>query len=99
MKFRMYEWSILTNYLFIMALSFQLNSLFIMFYDNAYRTGFYSTTTFTGYYLMIDVECMLAILITSFQFAGRLTTEQIFALSIVEIFAFALNFSSCQFGI
>ena len=38
-------------------------------------------------------------LITTFQFTGRLSIEQIFALAMVEIFAFALNFSVCQFGI
>ena len=93
MKYRMYEWSHLTNYLFIMALCFQINTLFLMFWDAAFHNTFAATTTIHSYYLLIDVECLLAVLITSHQFAGRLSTEQIFALSMIEIFAFALNFS------
>ena len=38
-------------------------------------------------------------MITVFQFTGRFSIEQIFALAMVEIFAFAVNFSVCQFGI
>jgi hypothetical protein len=98
MRFRMYEWSQLANYLFIMALSFQMNTLYLMFWDSAFNTGFSATTNINSYYLIINVECLLAILVTAFQFTGKLTIEQIFALSMVEIFAFALNFSICQFG-
>lgn len=98
MRFRMYEWSQLANYLFVMALSFQLNTLYMMFWDNAFNRTFAATTNISNYYLIINVECMLAVLVTAFQFTGKLTIEQIFALSMVEIFAFALNFSICQFG-
>lgn len=99
MRFRMYEWNQLANYLFIMALTFQMNTLYIMFWDAAFNTGFSATTTINSYYLIINIECVLAILVTVFQFTGKLTLEQVFALSMVEIFAFALNFSICQFGI
>lgn len=94
----MYEWSQLANYLFIMALSFQMNTLYLMLWDNAFNNTFAATTDISNYYLIVNVECMLAILVTAFQFTGKLTIEQIFALSMVQIFAFALNFSICQFG-
>ena len=37
MKHRMFDWSQLTNFLFILAITFQLNTLFIMFWDSAFR--------------------------------------------------------------
>jgi hypothetical protein len=66
-----------------MALTFQMNPLYLMFYDAAFHNTFSATTNLSSYYLMINIECLLAILVTTFQFAGRLTLEQIFALSMI----------------
>lgn len=41
---------------------------------------------------------MLALLVTATQFSGKFNLQQLFALAMVEVFAFALNFSICQFG-
>ena len=37
MKHRMFDWSQLTHFLFLLATCFQLNTLFIMFWDSAFR--------------------------------------------------------------
>jgi hypothetical protein len=83
LKFRMYDWNQLTNYLFIVALVFQMNTLYLMFWDSAFNTGFSATTTINSYYLIVNLECVLAVLVTAFQFTGKLTIEQIFALTMV----------------
>jgi hypothetical protein len=41
---------------------------------------------------------VLALLVTATQFSGKFNLQQLFALAMVEVFAFALNFSICQFG-
>ena len=98
MRGRMYDWSLLTNYLFVIAISFQLNTLYVIFWQSSFYREFNSTTNITSYHLIINIQCALALLVTSLQFIGKLTLQQIFALSMVEVFAFALNFSVCQFG-
>ena len=52
---RMYDWSHLTNYLFICALAFQTNTLYLMLWDSAFNGGFSSTTTITSNYLLINI--------------------------------------------
>ena len=94
----MYDWSQLTNFLFIAAICFQLNTLYFMFWESAFYRQFNSTTNVTSIHLIINIECTLAVLVTTFQFVGRLTIQQIFALTMVEVFAFALNFSINQLG-
>ena len=98
-KHRMYDWTQLTNLLFVAAITFQLNTLFFMFWESSFYRSFNSTTNVSSFHLIINIECTLAILVTIFQFVGRFTPQQIFALSLVEIFAFALNFSINQLGI
>lgn len=92
---RMCDWMQLTNYLFIVAICFQMNTLYLMFWDAVFNTGFFSTTAINSYYLIVNIECILAVLVTSLQFTGKLSLEQLFALSLIEVFAFALNFSIC----
>jgi len=70
---RMCDWMQLTNYLFVVALCFQMNTLYLMFWDAAFNTGFYSTTAINSYYLIVNIECVLAVLVTSFQFTGKLS--------------------------
>lgn len=94
----MYDWSQLTNFIFIAAIVFQIHTLYWMFWESAFYREFYSTKNLTSFHLIINVECTLAILVTVFQFVGRFTTPQIFAITMVEVFAFALNFSINQLG-
>lgn len=98
MKNRMYDWSQLTNFLFITAISFQLNTLYFMFWESSFYQAFSSTTNISSLHLIVNIECTLAILVTAFQFVGRFSTQEIFALCMVEVFAFALNFSISQLG-
>lgn len=91
----MHDWTILTNYLFILSISFQLNTLYLMFWDSAFNSGFSATTQINPAYLIVNIECTLAVLVTAFQFVGQLSIVQIFALCMVEVFAFALNFGIC----
>lgn len=55
MKYRMYEWNQLANYLFIAALVFQMNTLYMMFWDAAFNTSFYATTNINSYYLIVNI--------------------------------------------
>lgn len=93
MRFRMYDWSQLTNYLFVVAICFQMNTLYVMFWESSFYNTFSSTTYISSLFLIVNIECILTVLVTIFQFTGRLTLQQIFALSMVEVFAFALNYS------
>jgi hypothetical protein len=43
MRFRMYDWSQLTNFLFVLAISFQMNTLYMMFWKAAFYKEFNST--------------------------------------------------------
>lgn len=52
---RMSDWSSLGNYLFLLALSFQLNTLYLMFWDSAFNSGFSGTSVYSSYYLIINV--------------------------------------------
>ena len=99
MRFRMYDWSQLTNYIFIVAISFQLNTLYFMFWESSFYRNFSSTTNISSYHLIINIQCTLTILVTTFNFVGKLSIQQIFALCMVEVFAFALNFSINLLGI
>jgi hypothetical protein len=83
MRFRMYDWSQLTNYLFIVALCFQMNTLYIMFWEACFYSSFSSTTNISSLYLIINIECILAVLVTTFQFTGRFTIPQIFVLCMI----------------
>lgn len=73
LRLRMYDWSVLTNYLFILAISFQMNTLFVMFWEASFYNNFTSTTSITSLHLVINIECALTILVTSLQFLGKLT--------------------------
>lgn len=43
MKFRMYDWSQLTNFLFVLAVSFQMNTLYVIFWKDCFNKSFSST--------------------------------------------------------
>jgi len=82
-KYRMYDWSQLTNLLFVAAITFQLNTLLFIFWESSFYRTFNSTSNISPLHLIINIECTLTILVTLFQFVGRFTPQQIFALSIV----------------
>ena len=89
----MYDWSQLTNYIFIVAICFQLNTLYFMFWESAFYRDFSATRNISSFHLIINIQCTLAVLVTTFNFVGKLSIQQIFALCMVEVFAFAINFS------
>jgi len=99
MKGRLYDWSMLTNYLFVLAVCFQMNTLYLMFWDSAFNSGFSSNMTINSYFLIINIECTLAVLVTMFVFFRTLNLPQLFALCMIEVFAFSLNFGVCLFGL
>lgn len=51
-KYRMFDWSVLTNMLFVLIISLQLNTLYTMFWMNCFD-GFNATTDFNGGYVVI----------------------------------------------
>lgn len=55
MKYRMYDWSLLTNYLFIVAISFQLNTLFVIFWEACFYQYFPSTTNISSLHLIMNI--------------------------------------------
>ncbi len=64
-KFKMFDWSMLTNMLFIIIISLQLNTLFVMFWLSCFD-GFNTTSSFTSVHLIAGIEAALAIMITCF---------------------------------
>ena len=55
MRFRMYDWSQLTNFLFVLAISFQMNTLYIMFWKDSFDKNFSSTQSITHHILIINI--------------------------------------------
>jgi hypothetical protein len=64
-RYKMFDWSMLTNLLFIIAISIQLNTLYIMFWQSCFN-GFNSTSSFGTTHLVTGVQCALCIIITVF---------------------------------
>jgi hypothetical protein len=64
-RYKMFDWSMLTNLLFIIAISIQLNTLYIMFWASCFN-GFNSTSSFGTTHLVTGVQCALCIIITVF---------------------------------
>ena len=64
-RYKMFDWSMLTNLLFIIAICIQLNTLYIMFWSSCFN-NFYSTSSFGTTHLVTGIQCALCIIITIF---------------------------------
>lgn len=64
-RYKMFDWSMLTNLLFIIAICIQLNTLYIMFWASCF-SGFNATSSFGTTHLVTGVQCALCIIITVF---------------------------------
>ena len=53
-KYKMFDWSMLTNMLFILIISLQLNTLFMMFWQSCFL-GFNATSNFTGIHVVVGI--------------------------------------------
>jgi hypothetical protein len=91
-KFKMFDWTMMSNMLFILIVCLQLNTLYLMFWQSCFN-GFSSTSSFTTAHFVVGIEAALAIMITCFEFIGQLNKIQIFLIAMVEIFFFALNWA------
>lgn len=93
------DWTAITTFLFVLALAFQVNTLYYFFWLEAFANAFTSTASFTSLAMISGVEASLTVLVTVFYFVSRLTHIQIFLVAMLEVFAFALNWGICRWGV
>ena len=89
----------MTNFIFIVVICFQINTLYYFFWASAFANTFTATSAFTSGSLITGVEASLTVVITVFYFISRLTHIQIFIICMFEVFAYALNWAICRWGI
>lgn len=93
------DWTAITTFLLVLALAFQINTLYYFFWLEAFANTFTSTASFTSLAMISGVEASLTVIVTVFYFVSRLTHIQIFLITMLEVFAFALNWGICRWGI
>jgi hypothetical protein len=64
-KFKMFDWTMMSNMLFILIVCLQLNTLYLMFWQSCFN-GFSATSSFTTAHFVVGIEAALAIMITCF---------------------------------
>lgn len=89
----------ITNYLIILMLTFQIHTLYYFFWQEALTNSFTSTASISSNALVAGLEATLAIVVTASLFVSRLNQTQIFILCMIEVFAFALNWGICRWGL
>lgn len=92
LKHKMFDWSMITNLLYILVITFQMNTLWYMFWASTFD-GFNSTSSFNTIHIIADIQATLSVIIVSFQFIAQINRTQIFILSIIQVFAFAMNWA------
>lgn len=90
-RYRLYDWTTLTNLIFISAITFQWNTLFYIFWTSCANATFTSTSNITNDVIVASVQAILCILVTLNTFLGRMTHLQMFVVSLIEIVGFSLN--------
>lgn len=90
-RYRLYDWTTLTNLIFISAITFQWNTLFYIFWTSCVNSSFSATANITSDVVVASVQAILCILVTLNVFLGRLTHLQMFVIALIEIIGFSLN--------
>ena len=80
-KHKSMDWTAMTSFLFIVAICFQINTLYYFFWAEAFAENFTSTAAFTSNSLISGVEASLTVVITVFYFVSKLTHIQIFIIA------------------
>lgn len=98
-KHRSLDWTVLTNYLFIVALAFQINTLYYFFWYQVFADTFASTSSMTSDSMIIGTEASLVVIVTVSYFINKLNHLQIFIICMLEVFAFSINWGICRWGV
>lgn len=83
LRFKLYDWTTLTNLIFISAVTFQWNTLFHIFWTSCVTNTFSSTSYITNDVIIASIQAILCIMVTLHIFLGRLTHLQMFVISLI----------------
>lgn len=98
-KHRNLDWTVLTHYLFIVMICFQINTLYFYFWSSAFAQVFSATSSLSSFVFISGMEATLTVLITVSMFTSRLSQLSVFTITMIEVFFFALNWGICRWGI
>lgn len=98
-NYRKFDWSVLTNLLFVTAIVLQWNTLFYAFWVSCLTVTFNATTSIGMLNIMSSVEAVLCVLVTVNQFLPRMSHTQVFLVAIIEVIGFSLNLAVETLGI
>lgn len=90
-RYKLYDWTTLTNLIFIAAITFQWNTLFHIFWTSCVTSTFTSTSEVTSDVIIASIQAILCIIVTLNVFLGKLTHLQMFIIALIEIIGFSLN--------
>ena len=81
-RFKMLDWLMLSNMLFILTICLQINTLYVMFWQSCFN-GFSATNNLSTTHVVVGIEAALAIMVTCFEFIGQLNKAQIFLIAMI----------------
>jgi hypothetical protein len=79
-KHRSIDWTALTNFLFIVMITLQINTLYYYFWSYAFDHNFHATTPLSSDALINGLESALTVVVTSSLFLTKLSQVSLFAL-------------------
>lgn len=82
-KNRNLDWTVLTNFLFIVMICFQINTLYYYFWASAFAKSFSSTSSLSASVFVSGMEATLTVVITASMFASRLSQLGLFVLTMI----------------
>ena len=82
-RYRLYDWTTLTNLVFISAITFQWNTLFYIFWTSCVNNSFSATSNLTSNIIIASIQAILCIIVTLNVFLGKLTHLQMFVISLI----------------
>lgn len=100
LKSRNLDWTVLVNFLFVVMIALQINTLYYYFWNYVFSTSTWnSTTSLSSGAFVNGVEATITVIITISLFVNRLSQMSIFIITMLEVFFFAANWGICRWGI